>query len=352
VKEILLKTVEWRDGKVRMIDQTKLPTVEEFVEYSDPDDVAHAIRTLMVRGAPAIGVAAALGVASAAHHSSANDVQELLREVEQVCELLAGTRPTAVNLFWGIERMRKCAWANEGAGLEGLRSALVEEAKMIAEDDEGICATMGSHGAEVIPDGANVLTHCNAGSLACSDFGTAVGVIRAAHREGKKIHVWVDETRPLLQGARLTAWELEKEGIPHTLITDSMAGFVMAQGKVDVVVVGADRIAANGDVANKIGTYSVAVLAREHNIPFYVAAPMSTIDFSLDSGKHIPIEERNPDEVANFAGIRTAPTGTNVYNPAFDVTPNSLVAGIVTQHGVARPEFEDSLLVFQEMEAK
>lgn len=326
-----------------MIDQTKLPTIEEFVEYSELDDIAHAIRTLMVRGAPAIGVTAALGVACAAYHSQASDSKALLKEVEAASELLAATRPTAVNLFWGLERMRVCAWSNADSDLETLRHSLIEEAIRISSDDEEICSTMGSFGSELINSGDSILTHCNAGALACADFGTAIGVIRAAHRQGKRVHVFVDETRPLLQGARLTAWELAREGVPHTLITDNMAGFVMSQGKVDCVVVGADRITSNGDVANKIGTYSVAVLAKENNIPFYVAAPMSTIDFTLSSGADIPIEERNPSEVTHFAGVRTAPEGTTVYNPAFDVTPNRYVAAIITERGIARPPFADSL---------
>ena len=337
-----MKTVEWADGKVRMIDQTLLPTTEKFIDLTDYEQVAEAIKTMKVRGAPAIGVTAALGVALAAAKCDGT-TQQILREIRRAADVLGATRPTAVNLFWGINRMLTVADANAGKGPAELKEALIKEAVAIQEEDIDRNRRLGDYGAGLIDSGDSVLTHCNAGALACAGFGTAVGVIMAAFNQGKKIHVFVDETRPLLQGARLTAWELTRAGVPMTLITDNMAGHFMKQGKIDKVVVGADRIAANGDTANKIGTYSVAVLADAHDIPFYVAAPTSTVDLAVPDGSHIIIEERAEHEVTQIAGRRLAPAGVGVANPAFDVTPNRLIAAIITEAGVIRPPFTENL---------
>ena len=347
-----MNTVEWVEtedgGVVRMIDQTRLPNEEVLLDCAELEQVAEAIRMLRVRGAPAIGCTAAQGMALVASRSEAADIEALMCELGQAREVLAATRPTAVNLFWALNRMMAKAeeLAASGGPKEGVVTGLIQEAVAITADDLERCKRIGRHGAEVVPQGANVLTHCNAGALATAGYGTALGVIRAAHEQGKGIHVWADETRPLLQGARLTAWELQREGIPCTVITDNVAGYLMLQGKVDRVVVGADRIAANGDAANKIGTYSVAVLAHHHGVPFYVAAPFSTVDFEVHSGKDIPIEERDHEEVtmlAHLASKPVCPRGVQVYNPAFDPTPSDLIAAIITEMGVIRPPYRDNL---------
>jgi methylthioribose-1-phosphate isomerase len=338
------ETVAWRDNRVVLLDQLRLPAEEIYREYDSVEGVAEAIRTMVVRGAPAIGVTAALGVALGAVRSRAASSADLVRDVEAACDLIARTRPTAVNLFWALERMRGVA-RTEGARLApaALRARLVEEALAIRDEDLAACRAIGRFGADLVPDGARVLTHCNAGGLATAGYGTALGVVRGAVEQGKRVAVLADETRPFLQGARLTAWELHQDAIPVTLITDNMAGHLMARGEIDLCVVGADRIAANGDVANKIGTYSVAVLAHEHRLPFYVAAPLSTIDLSTPTGREIPIEERSVEEVVNFGGRRIAPAGVAAKHPAFDVTPARLVTAIVTERGVARPPFSESL---------
>jgi methylthioribose-1-phosphate isomerase len=346
-------TIEWLDGgTVRLIDQTQLPQALVFEDCTAYGHIAEAIRPLKIRGAPAIGCAAAFGMALCAFHSKAETLEDLLAELEVARETLAATRPTAVNLFWALEQTMAIArGAAESGDVRQVVEAIVAEAKRITEDDYARCVAMGDHGAELIPDGANVLTHCNAGALATAGYGTALGVIRSAHLRGKKIHVWVDETRPLLQGARLTAWEMVKEGIPATLICDNTAGSLMAQGKVTCAVVGSDRIAANGDVANKIGTYGVAALCHVHGVPFYVAAPLSTVDYSLKSGAEIPIEQRSPEEVTHL-GLQTdesvAAAGVAVYNAAFDVTPAGLVAAIITEKGIARAPYEESLAAMRD----
>jgi methylthioribose-1-phosphate isomerase len=338
----VVPTVAWEDGAVVMIDQRRLPTEELLVRCRDHHEVAAAIREMVVRGAPAIGVAAALGLALGAR-TSRSEGAELQAEWSDMCSVLASSRPTAVNLFWAIERMRRCFHAFLPAGGETLRNGLLEEALSIQAEDVAACRRMGDLGAELLPDEARVLTHCNAGALATAGYGTALGVVRSAARLGKVKAVFADETRPFLQGSRLTAWELMQDGIATTLITDGMAGHLMARGEVNVVVVGADRIAANGDVANKIGTYSVAVLAREHEIPFYVVAPVSTFDLQTPTGASIPIEERSPDEVTHLAGRRVAPEGVLVRNPAFDITPHRFVTAIVSERGVVWPPFGESL---------
>ncbi|AJE02031.1 S-methyl-5-thioribose-1-phosphate isomerase [Geobacter pickeringii] len=337
------RTIEWRDDKVIMIDQTRLPGEEVYCEYADYKGVAEAIRGMIIRGAPAIGVAAAMGVALGAREIVADTHESFFRQLDNVCDVLARTRPTAVNLFWAIERMKRLAEANRHRTLDEIRAALKAEAIRVEEEDLALCKAIGRHGAALIPAGATVLTHCNAGGLATAGYGTALGVIRAAHEAGKKIQVFADETRPWLQGARLTAWELMKDGIPVTLISDNMAGFFMNKGEITCCVVGADRIAANGDTANKIGTYSVAVLAKENDIPFYVAAPTSTLDLSLASGAEIPIEERHGREVTHLQGFPVAPEGIRVRNPAFDVTPARYIAGIITEKGVVRGNYVEGL---------
>ncbi len=341
----MIKTLEWTDEGVVMIDQRVLPTEEVYPVFRTYEEVADAIKEMVVRGAPAIGVAAAMGVALGARDSGSDDPAEFERSFNRICEVIGSTRPTAVNLFWAIERMRSLfnRLKAEGKTPAGIRSAMIDEARRMHDEDIEINRTMGRFGAELIPDGATVLTHCNAGALATAGYGTALGVVRAAVESGKKVAVFADETRPFLQGARLTAWELQKDDIPVTLITDNMAGHFMKKGRIDCVVVGADRIAANGDVANKIGTYTVAVLAKENNIPFYVAAPISTLDLTLASGDLIPIEERNQEEVTHVKGAQLAPAGISIANPAFDVTPNQYVAAIITERGVARPPFTESL---------
>jgi methylthioribose-1-phosphate isomerase len=333
-----IETIEWTPAGVVMIDQTRLPRETVFVTCRDYLEVAEAIRSMIIRGAPAIGVAAAMGVAIGALKS-----ENLEADMPVICDTLAKTRPTAVNLFWAIDRMKRVYDATKTAGLAAIRERLVKEAALVREEDIAINQAIGKHGAELVPDGKTVLTHCNAGALATAGFGTALGVIRAAVQMGKKIDVFADETRPFLQGARLTAWELQRDGIETTLITDNMAGHFLKSGRIGCVVVGADRIAANGDVANKIGTYSVAVLAKENNVPFYVAAPISTLDLTLTSGEQIPIEERAAIEVTHVYGVHMAPDGIKVANPAFDVTPNRYVTGIITEKGVARAPFTESL---------
>lgn len=342
----MIKTVEWTDEGVRMLDQRLLPTEEKYLTLRSYDEVADAIKKMVVRGAPAIGVSAAMGLALGASQSVGTSIADLEYDFDYMCEVMAGTRPTAVNLFWAIERMRDVFRRAkvETTKVDVVKKLLVEEAQAILKDDLEANRKIGKFGGELIPDGATVLTHCNAGALATGgDYGTALGVIRGARDAGKRIAVIADETRPFLQGARLTAWELAKDAIPVTVITDNMAGHVMKQGKVDAVVVGADRIAANGDTANKIGTYMVAVLARQHNIPFYVAAPISTLDLTLSSGEEIPIEERDAREVTHMREYQLAPDGVPVHNPAFDVTPNDLIAAIITDKGIARQPYIESL---------
>ena len=334
----MVPTVEWKDGAVRLLDQSRLPTHVEFVECRDYRAVAQAIRELKVRGAPAIGVTAAMGVALGAQDVADTDYDTFANEVRKICDHLAASRPTAVNLFWALARMKDTLAALRNKTIAEIKAELVRESQAILEEDIALCKAMGRHGATLIHSGQTVLTHCNAGALATAGYGTALGVIRAAWEQGKQIRVIADETRPVLQGARLTAWELMQDKIPVTLITDNMAGALMRQGKIQLCVVGADRIAANGDVANKIGTYSVAVLARAHNIPFYVAAPYSTIDLNTASGADIPIEQRNPLEVTAIHGSHpVAPEGVEVFNPAFDVTPADLITGIITERGVFKP---------------
>ena len=337
------RTIEWRDDTVIMIDQTRLPGEEIYNSYTDFKSVAQAIKGMIIRGAPAIGVAAAMGVALGAREIIADTHESFFRQLDNVCDVMAKTRPTAVNLFWAIERMRRVAEANRGKTLDQIREVLKKEAIRIEQEDLTICRNIGKWGATLIPDGATILTHCNAGGLATAGYGTALGVIRAAHEAGKKIQVFADETRPWLQGARLTAWELMKEQIPATLISDNMAGFFMSRGEITCCVVGADRIAANGDTANKIGTYSVAVLARENNIPFYVAAPVSTLDLSLPDGSKIPIEERHSDEVTHIKGVAIAPEGVRVRNPAFDVTPARYISAIITENGIVSGDYRAGL---------
>ncbi|HEY64075.1 MAG TPA: S-methyl-5-thioribose-1-phosphate isomerase [Caldilineae bacterium] len=338
-----MRTIWWESGMVKMIDQRLLPGRLEIVAYDDYRDVARAITDMVIRGAPAIGAAGAYGMALAARQSSAQDRDGLLRDLRQAKEVLDAARPTAVNLSWATTRLLKVAERPDLTDVEAIRSALLAEAERVAEEDIAINKRMGAYGAEVIPHGARILHHCNTGSLATVDYGTALGVIRAAHEQGKQIHVWVDETRPRLQGARLTAWELMRDGIPMTLIADNAAGHLMRTGQVDVVLFGADRVAANGDVANKIGTYKLAVCAKENGIPCYAVVPTSTIDLSLPDGDHIPIEERVPEEVTMIDGVRIAPEGVRVYNPAFDITPYRYLTGIITEEGIAYPPFRESL---------
>jgi methylthioribose-1-phosphate isomerase len=339
-------TIEWKENTVVMIDQTRLPGEESYVECRTYEDVADAIKRMVIRGAPAIGVAAAMGIALGAISLRTTKRDEFTAEVKRIAGVILRTRPTAVNLAWAVKRMLGILDEAEG-DVEQLKSRLVGEARYILEEDIDTCKRIGQTGAGLIGDNSIVLTHCNAGALATGGYGTALGVIRAAVEGGKKIEVIATETRPFLQGARLTAWELDRDGIPVSLITDNMAGYIMSKGMVNAVVVGADRIAANGDVANKIGTYTLSVLARSHNIPFYVAAPMSTIDFDCPGGESIPIEERNPDEVTHISGIRIAPE-VNVYNPAFDITPNENVSAIITEKGIVVKPFAVNLLKLRE----
>jgi methylthioribose-1-phosphate isomerase len=341
----MIRTIFWDNGAVVLIDQKALPGEEKYLVCRDYREVCAAIRDLTIRGAPAIGVAAAMGIALGASSLPQERTEDIRDVFLFICDEFAATRPTARNLFWAVEKMKERfeELARRGVSGSALKSELVAEAVRIGEEDVEINRRIGLHGRVLIRSGDRILTHCNAGALATAGYGTALGVIRAAHEEGKEVHVFVDETRPVLQGARLTAWELVREGIPATLITDNMAGFLMQQGRIDLVIVGADRIAANGDTANKIGTYSLAVLARRHKIPFYVAAPVSTFDSSLRSGREIPIEERAAEEVACFGGIRTAPEGISVYNPAFDVTPGRYITAVITEKGIIRKPFRRAI---------
>jgi methylthioribose-1-phosphate isomerase len=341
----MIQTLEWTDNGVRFLDQTKLPTEEIYVNCTTYQEVADVIRNMVVRGAPAIGVAAGMGVALGVKNSTAENVAELKHDLDQICDVIGKTRPTAVNLFWAIDRMKDAFAAGVAAGesVDQLKERLVREAAQIHDEDVASCRAIGAHGAEVVPSDAHILTHCNAGALATAGYGTALGVIRGATERGKKVAVFADETRPFLQGARLTAWELVKDGIDTTVITESMAAPLMRDGRIDLVVVGADRIAANGDTANKVGTYTVALVAREHKVPFYVAAPVSTIDLKTSEGRLIPIEERNAREVTHVKNVRLAPEGAKVYNPAFDVTPHGLITGIITERGIARAPYTESL---------
>jgi methylthioribose-1-phosphate isomerase len=331
--------VRWETDRLILVDQTALPEREIERDYRSWPEVGAAIRTLVVRGAPAIGVAAAFGVVLAARASHAATFDGLLADLETAIKGLAATRPTAVNLFWALDRMRQAAAASRALPLDAVRARLLAEAQAIRDEDIAANRAMGAHGAALVPPNARILTHCNAGALATAGYGTALGVVRAAHAQGKVALVWVDETRPVMQGSRLTAWECVREGIPHRLIADVAAASVMARGEVDLVVTGADRIAANGDTANKIGTYSLAVLAAYHRVPFYVAAPFSTIDPSIASGAQIPIEERDASEVRRVGVQQTAPSASPVFNPAFDVTPAELITAIVTERGVVRPPY-------------
>jgi len=350
----MIKTVEWTKDGVRMLDQRLLPSEETYLMLRSYDEVAEAIKKMVVRGAPAIGVSAAMGIALGANQSVGTSVADLEDDLVYICDVMGRTRPTAVNLFWAIERMKSKFQQVKSLGdVEEVKKVLTDEALKIFDEDIAANRSIGKYGAELIPDGATVLTHCNAGALATAgDYGTALGVIRGARDAGKKVAVIADETRPFLQGLRLTAWELAKDDIPVTVITDNMAGHVMKNGQVDAVVVGADRIAANGDTANKIGTYMVAVLAKEHGIPFYVAAPISTLDLTLETGAEIPIEERDAKEVTHIKEHQLAPSGIQVQNPAFDVTPNRLIAAIITDKGVARAPYKESLKALVKTEVK
>ncbi|MGA2516338.1 MAG: S-methyl-5-thioribose-1-phosphate isomerase [Thermodesulfobacteriota bacterium] len=337
------KTIEWKGDRVRILDQRRLPQEVRYLDCRDASSVAQAIRTMAVRGAPAIGVAAAMGIALAAKRIRSNQAKMFRKNLKRVCDEMSRTRPTAVNLFWAVNRMKEILNLVHADGAEKTRHHLIEEALRIYEEDVEINRKIGENGKKLIHSGDGILTHCNAGALATSGYGTALGVIYAARDQGKKFQVFVDETRPMLQGCRLTAWELVQEKIPATLITDNMAGVLMRKGLVNLVVVGADRIARNGDTANKIGTYGLAVLSKFHDIPFYVAAPTSTLDLSLVSGEEIPIEERNIAEVTHFCGYPIAPKGVKAFNPAFDVTPHSLINGIITEKGIIRKPFERGL---------
>ena len=329
-----MEAIRWEDSALYLLDQTRLPAAEDWLRYTDYRQVANAIQTMVVRGAPAIGITAAYAMVLAAQEN-AGDFPAAMSQAKAV---LAASRPTAVNLFWALDRMEKL-WLSAGPDLPRLE----EEARAIHREDVQMNETMGKAGAELVPQGARILTHCNAGALATGGYGTALGVIRAAHAQGKVSMVYADETRPLLQGARLTAYELVRDRIPVTLICDDMAGYLMAQGKIDLVVVGCDRMAANGDFANKIGTYSLAVLAKHHGIPFYTALPSSTIDLSIPDGSHIPVEQRSSEEVSCFAGVQTGPVGVQTWNPAFDVTPHELLTAVITERGVLRPPFDREL---------
>ncbi|HKY21607.1 MAG TPA: S-methyl-5-thioribose-1-phosphate isomerase [Vicinamibacterales bacterium] len=341
----MLPTIEWNDTGVVMIDQRKLPGAEVYVTCKTAKDVAKAIKTMVIRGAPAIGVAAAMGLALGVRQSKTTGTTKLAAEFYKLCEMMAATRPTAVNLFWAIDRMKRvfAGAAGSGQSVDQIKTLLDDQARRIHDEDVASCRAMGAHGAAVVPQNARVLTHCNAGALATAGYGTALGVIRGAVEQGKTVVVLADETRPFLQGARLTAWELTRDGIHTTVITDNMSGAMMRGEQVDLVVVGADRIAANGDVANKIGTYTVAVLAKEHNIPFYVAAPISTIDLATPDGDQIPIEERHVREVTHLGSIRLTPEAAHIRNPAFDITPHKYVTAIITERGIARAPYTESL---------
>ena len=346
----MLPTIEWQDDAIVMVDQRKLPAHEVYVRCRRAQEVARAIRTMVIRGAPAIGVAAAMGIALGLRRSKARGTGQLAAEFYRTCELMAGTRPTAVNLFWAIERLKRAFAISVRAGqsTDEVKVCIEAEARRIHDEDVENCRALGAHGAAVVPDAARILTHCNAGALATAGYGTALGVVRAAVEQGKQVTVLADETRPVLQGARLTAWELVRDGIETTVIADGLAGPLMREGQVDLVVVGADRIAANGDVANKIGTYALAVLASQHAVPFYVAAPRSTIDLATPDGTQIPIEERNQREVTHFGPVRLTPEGVKIRNPAFDVTPHKLITGIITEWGIIRPPYTEGLRLARE----
>lgn len=333
-----IATIKWDKGAIKIIDQTLLPSRFVYLKFKDLKGFWHAIKKLQVRGAPALGVAAAYGAYLGIQNSRAKNYNGFMRDLDKVIKFLGSARPTAVNLFWGLDRMRAVAVRNKDKKVAAIKKAMLAEAHRVFEEDRVICRQMADHGSRLIKDGDVILTHCNAGALATADYGTALGVVYRAKEQGKRIKVYADETRPLLQGARLTAWELMKEGIDVTLICDNMAAHVMSQGKITKVVVGADRITRNGDAANKIGTYGVAVLAKYHKIPFYVVAPVSTIDFSLENGRQIPIEERGSDEITTIQGRRIAPKGVAAYCPAFDVTPARLITAIVTEKGVFKPD--------------
>ncbi|OFW40568.1 MAG: S-methyl-5-thioribose-1-phosphate isomerase [Acidobacteria bacterium RIFCSPLOWO2_12_FULL_67_14b] len=346
----MLPTIAWHEDNIVMVDQRKLPAHEVYVTCKTVHDVAKAIKTMVIRGAPAIGVCAAMGLALGAARSKATGTKQFTTEFQRTCDLLATTRPTAVNLFWAIERMKRsfAEGALAGESVDQLRARLRAEADRIHDEDVASCRSIGAHGATLVPAEARILTHCNAGALATAGYGTALGVIRGAVEAGRKVHVLADETRPFLQGSRLTAWELMRDGIETTVITDNMAGSIMLAGEIDLVVVGADRIAANGDTANKIGTYPVAVLAKEHGIPFYVAAPWSTIDLATADGSAIPIEERDRREVTHVGNTQLAPDGAPVRNPSFDVTPHRFITAIITERGIFRPPFAETLANLRE----
>jgi methylthioribose-1-phosphate isomerase len=339
----MIETLEWTPRGVVFIDQTKLPTEEVYVTCTTHQQVADVIRNMVVRGAPAIGVAAAMGIALGVQNSKAENAADLKQDLDEICETIRQTRPTAVNLFWAIRRMQEKFATLSDLPVEQIKKALIKESQRMHAEDIAANQAMGRHGATLMPSSGGVLTHCNAGALATAGYGTALGVIRAAVEAGKKIHVYADETRPFLQGSRLTAWELMKDGIPTTVISDNMAGVMMQHGKIGAIVVGADRIAANGDVANKVGTYTVAILAKEHGIPFYVAAPISTVDLETPDGSTIPIEQRSKREVSHIAGKQMVPDGVGIENPAFDVTPAKYVTAIITEKGIARAPYGESL---------
>lgn len=337
------ETIAWKNGRMRIIDQTKLPDKLQYIYCDTVEDVWHAIKELKVRGAPAIGVAAAYGVIVGLRKFTPRDSADIIRKVDKMAAYLASSRPTAVNLTWALQRMRSVAHRMKDQPPKRILTALKEEAVRVHEEDKKLCESIGIHGEKLIRSGYSVLTHCNAGALATGGMGTALAPLFLAHARGKKVKVFADETRPLLQGARLTAWELKQAGIDVTLICDNMAAHVMKEGKVDLVITGADRIAANGDAANKIGTYGVALAAKAHGIPFYVAAPSSTFDLSLRTGAEIPIEQRNPDEITRGLGRRTAPDDINVYNPAFDVTPSRLITALITEKGIIYPPYRANI---------
>ena len=338
-----IQPIRWKKDRILLLDQTRLPEKEVYIECRTYQDVARAIKRMVVRGAPAVGITAAMGIALGVQAIPEKDKNNFLSRFEKICQTISSTRPTAVNLFWAIERMKKIVDPNPLPPLKNLKALLKKEALKILKEDIESNKRIGELGNRFIKSGDTILTHCNAGALATGGYGTALGIIRSAKAKGKKVQVVADETRPFLQGARLTAWELKKEGIPVTVITDNMAGFMMRQNRINAVIVGADRIAANGDVANKIGTYSLAILAREHRVPFYVAAPLSTIDFNIKTGQEIPIEERSPEEVSHFQGKRTVPQGTSVWNPAFDITPNTFISAIITDAGISEKPYHKSL---------